>query len=261
VARVQLLLDELFLSRATDTVGLLGRAPLQWISEWLRLDPASHFGEATLRHLVALQLAPRTAIAYESTNPTPRWKLVDEYLAGRFVLTELERERIARLVAATLDQASSSRGSRSLIPETAIDCSICRLPFRRQPDSVSMRDPYKPTWQAPEELCRPEVDHVLPISSLGEHRTENLQVICRACNLAKGSGLLLNPEMEIRFAGLDVSFVPRVHLFRLLQWLIARQDARCGRCGSNRGELTMRPIHKASPLVRTSMALTCYSCI
>jgi len=260
VARVQLLLDALFLSGEHHTHGLLGRAPLQWISEWLGLDPANHFGETALRHLVAIQLAPRAAIAYDRANPTPRWRLVELYLRERFTLTDAERRRIARLVASTLDQASAQRGPRSLLPETAIECTTCRLPFKAEPDSVTTKDPYKPTWQAPEELCRPEVDHVVPISSLGEHLHHNLQVVCRACNLAKGGGLLLNPEAEIRYAGLEVSSVPRVHLFRLLQWLITREGGRCVGCKSARGELTMRPVHKDAPLARASLVLTCYSC-
>jgi hypothetical protein len=116
VARVQLLLDALFLSGEGPATGTLGRAPLQWISEWLGLEPSRHFGDAALRHLVAIQLAPRAAIAYDRSNPTPRWKLIRDYLAVRFGLAEEERTHVARLVAAVLDQASAERGPALLAP-------------------------------------------------------------------------------------------------------------------------------------------------
>src|SRR5437870_2833151 len=80
VARAHLLLDALFLSGDVPSGEILRRTPLQSISEWLGLDPSNHFGEEALRHLVAIQLAPRAAIAYERTNPRPRWKLINEYL-------------------------------------------------------------------------------------------------------------------------------------------------------------------------------------
>ena len=40
---------------------------------------------------------------------------------------------------------------------------------------------------------------------LGDHAVGNLQVICRACNLAKGAGLTIDPDAEIRHAALDIS--------------------------------------------------------
>jgi HNH endonuclease len=258
--RVQLLLNALFLESDGPRDGILGRVPVRWIAEWLGLDPASHFGEAALRHLVAIQLAPKAAIAYDPTNPSPRWKLVERYLAERFVIGADERVRIARLVSSTLDHASSQRGGRILATDQAAECAICRLPFTAVPMSVTSRDPYKPTWQAPEELTRAEVDHVVPISSLGVHTVRNLQVVCRACNLAKGGGLVVDTVTEIRYAASDPLAVPRVHLFRLLQWLISREKGRCHDCRTEAGELTMRPVHPTAPIARTTLALTCYAC-
>ncbi|MDQ4145414.1 MAG: HNH endonuclease [Actinomycetota bacterium] len=261
VAKVQLLLSALFLARTSPREGVLGDAPLRWVSEWLGLGPADHFGEDALRHLVAIQLAPTSAIDYDRTSPTPRWKLVDEYLEDRFALPGEERTPIARLVASILDRASTKRGSELIGPEGAYECAICRLPFLTEPLSVSTRDPYKPTWHAPQELCRPDADHIVPISGLGKHDTGNLQVVCRACNLAKGSGLIIDPDAEIRHSGLSATEVPRIHLFRLLQWLIRRCDGRCSYCGSGTGELTMRIVHPDAPIARATLSLTCYACV
>jgi 5-methylcytosine-specific restriction endonuclease McrA len=259
--RVQLLLNSLFLGAERQSAGVLGQTPLRWIIEWLGLDPSEHFGEASLRHLVAVQLAPSVAINYDRSNPVPRWKLVDSYLAVRFALPESDRTSLARLVASTLDSGSTTRGPQLVAPESAPACSLCRIPFRGTPQSVVTRDPYKPIWQSPEELLRAEVDHVIPISSLGAHQVQNLQVVCRACNLAKGRGLVIDPNIEIRFAAGPADRVPRIHLFRLLQWLIRRRGGACSSCGGFAGELTMRPVDNEAAIARTTLKLTCYDCL
>lgn len=261
VGRVELLLEALFLEYGIDTKGAVGKAALQWIAEWLHLDPWFHFGAQTLAHLVAIQLAPRTALTYQSSNPKPRWRLVYDYLKERFRLDDAECERISRLVSAILDSAATTRGPQIISIERALSCAICRMPFDREPTSVRNRDPYKPVWMAPVELCRPEIDHVVPISGLGAHVEGNMQIICRACNLAKGSGLTIDPIVEVRHAGQDLQTVPRVHLFRLLQWLIQTRNAECKSCDSASSELTMRPIHPQAPLARSTVTLRCYDCL
>jgi hypothetical protein len=261
VARVQLLLEAFFLEHAEGTDNAIGHAALQWISEWLGLAPLAHFGSQTLAHLVAVQLAPRAALDYQSSNPRPRWRLVDDYLRDRFGLEDAEREGISRLVATILDDAATDRGPRLLSTDIAAFCAICRLPFDSAPASVTTRDPYKPVWLAPVELCQPEIDHVVPISSLGTHNQGNMQIICRACNIAKGNGLTIDPMAEVRHAAQELRLVPRIHLFRLLQWLITTRRNKCEGCGSTKGELTMRPVHPQAPLARATLALRCYDCL
>ena len=259
--QIQLLLSAFFLAPEGVDESMLRRASMDWIAEWLGLGPREHFGTYALRHLVAVQLAPRAAISYEPTNPTPRWRLVDDYLREMADLDIVERNRVARLVATVLDRASTGRGRRLLEPDWAAACGLCRLSFRSNPDSVRTRDPYKPVWQAPEELCRPEVDHVVPISGIGQHEFHNLQVICRACNMAKGSGLIVDPDAEIRYAGVEVASIPRIHLFRLLQWLIQQRRGACARCKDATSELTMRPTHSDGSISRANLELRCYGCV
>jgi hypothetical protein len=261
VGRVQLLLEALFLEQGVNVPGTVGKAALQWIADWLHLDPWTHFGSQTLAHLVAIQIAPRDAIKYAPVNPTPRWRLIDGYLGACSPIAADEREAIARVVASVLDAADLPRG-RELVPADIADaCAICRLPFRREARSVITRDPYKPIWLAPTELSRAEVDHIVPISSIGSHTEANLQVVCRACNLAKGAGLTIEPSTEIRYAAEGLADVPRIHLFRLLQWLIKTRGDECHRCGAVDGELTMRPLFPAAPLARAVMAVRCYECV
>jgi 5-methylcytosine-specific restriction endonuclease McrA len=259
-ARVELLLTALFLGDASDGDGLIDRAAAEWIGEWLGLQPVEHFGRESLRHLVAVQLAPRDAVAYDLNNSIPRWRLVDDYLRQRLSVRDHDRREIARTVAVILDRGTAGRGGFLMSSEWATECAVCRLPFRTIPASVTTRDPFKPTWLAPTELCRPEVDHIVPVSGLGRHTHENVQIICRACNMAKGSGLVIDPDLEVRFAGSAVGNVPRVHLFRLLQWLIGRKSAVCGNCGAREGELTFRLVHPHASLTRANLDLRCYAC-
>src|SRR5262249_54949811 len=152
------------------------RATVDWVGEWLGLEPLDHFGRDALRHLVAVQLAPRQAITYDTSNPVPRWRLVEAYLAERTHLSDIDREEVARTIAVVLDHAAVGRHSNVLTSQYPSRCAICRLPFYEIPMSVSTKDPYKPIWRAPDELCRPEIDHIAPVSSLGRHSPENVQI-------------------------------------------------------------------------------------
>ena len=51
---------------------------------------------------------------------------------------------------------------------------------------------------------RLEVDHIIPVSKGGEHSEENFQILCKTCNLKKGSKL----DVDIYFKkGDGYSFV------------------------------------------------------
>lgn len=183
--RLEYLLGAIFLSEPSGSCGIVGRFPDEWVAEWLGLEPHRHFGRAALQHLAAVQLAPRAAINYEKSNPRPKWRLIESFLKDIATLEAADREYVARTVSSVLDRAAMDRGIELASVDSVTACALCNLPFRTIPLSVATKDPFKPVWQAPEELCRPEVDHVVAISGLGEHSVKNLQIICRACNLAK----------------------------------------------------------------------------
>lgn len=261
--KAKLILDTLFLKLASSELSsIIDRSAIEWVTDWLKLDPLTHFDLESLQHLLAIQLAPLPALNYDVVDPMPRWRHIDNYLSERFgFLEKKDRELLARLVAIVLDRADIARSPGAELGDFAERmCRICHLPFDCTPESVLTRDPYKPIWQAYEELTRPEIDHIVPVSGLGTNDPGNLQLVCRACNLAKHSSLELHPRAEIVWAGSRIADVPRMHLLRMLQWLIRRTDGRCLSCGMEGVELTMRPEHPRAPLVRTSMRVTCYSC-
>lgn len=263
ICKAQALLSTIFLSANEHNESeVISGASIQWVIEWLSLDPVKHFGIESLQHLLAVQLSPAKALAYKRTDPCPRWKYIKNYVSGTFNnIDDIQSELLARQVSRILDRAEVVRArvpSENLVPDA---CEVCRLPFFREPDSVRLRDPYKPIWKSTDVLAKPEIDHIISISSLGTNAEENLQVICRACNLAKSSALELHPKAEIANACLNIVEINRMHVFRMLQWLIRRSGGSCELCSSRLNELTMRPTNKDAAFVRSSLRILCYECL
>ena len=218
--------------------------------------------------MVAMSLAPRAAVAYEASNPAPRWRLVFDYLNCTLTFLNAEELRkVSRRVAVILDNWDERRepGSEAsvhrLLRKSENRCAICRLPFHREPASVTTRDVYKPVHEAPAELSRPEIDHIVSLALSGTNVPSNFQVLCRACNAAKGSGLDISTATEVRFAGADLVDVPRIHRFRMFQWIATRVDSRCRGCGDDREEVTVRLRREGMTYVRPNLDCWCYGCL
>src|SRR4051812_34163679 len=92
-------------------------------------------------------------------------------------------------------------------------CATCRLPFRGTSLAVAQRDVLRPLWLAPAELTRPEIDHIDPIGWTGGNESNNLQLLCRACNLAKSDGIRISPNSEATLGCMDIARVPRIYFF------------------------------------------------
>jgi hypothetical protein len=77
----------------------------------------------------------------------------------------------------------------SIIRECAAqDSRIIPAPIRRQ---VFERDGYQCVYCRSDENL--QIDHVYPWSKGGTHDLENLQVLCRSCNIRKGASLEYQP--------------------------------------------------------------------
>jgi hypothetical protein len=126
---------------------------------------------------------------------------------------------------------------------------------------LKIGDAYKPYYEAPEELLRPEVDHIEAISALGTNTLSNLQVLCRLCNAGKGRGLGLNLRDEVRYAGTPIGEISRAHRCSLVYYVIRRDGQRCTRCDGTLDELTIRPIVDSGAIVRSNLRTVCTACI
>ena len=228
-------------------------------------DVASHaLFETRIR--LAIHLAPRTAIAYDRSNPTPRWKLIRQHLVdafGRGAVADIDA--LARDLAKVLDTFDSEReqvtGHLSyLLKREGPKCRSCLVRFFDDPKSLLMHDDYKPYFLSPEELLKPEVDHIEAISALGTNALNNLQLLCRLCNQGKGDGLGLSVREELRNSGLTIKKMPRAYRGKLLYYVLLRDGRSCSRCQATTIELTVRPVIEKGAIVRSNMRAICVDC-
>ncbi|WP_369798475.1 HNH endonuclease signature motif containing protein [Mycobacterium sp. URHB0044] len=228
-------------------------------------DIASHaLFETRIR--LAIHLAPRTAIAYDRSNPTPRWKLIRQHLFEAFGRAgTADIDELARDLAKVLDTFDSEREQVTsrlsyLLKHNGAICQSCRVEFFITPKTLNECDEYKPYYLSPEELLKPEVDHIDAISALGTNALNNLQLLCRLCNQGKGDGLGLSVREEIRNSGFAINSMSAAYRGRLLYYVLLRDARVCTRCHTVDAELTIRPVVSTGALVRSNMRTVCTKC-
>jgi 5-methylcytosine-specific restriction endonuclease McrA len=219
-----------------------------------------------LRLRLALHLSPREAIAYNRSNPVPRWRLVREHLVATFGRTAEQSEALAREIAVILDnwdrqRMDVGRHREFLLRRDGPQCAMCRMRFF-DPQAITLlaRDEYKPYYTSPEELMSVEVDHIEAISTLGTNFVDNLQLLCRLCNAGKSDGLGVEARMEARHAGSAIADIPVTHRARMLYYVIERDRRTCSQCGSSANELTVRPLVLSGGYVRSNLQAICIYC-
>ena len=229
-------------------------------------DRSRQILETRLR--LAMHLAPKTALVYNPSNPTPRWRLVCDFLVIR-----LERpfdpalERLARAVSAVLDGWDSARREvtnrrRYLLKRDGPRCSSCHVHLTDSSLSLALRnrDNYKPYHTSPDELMAAEVDHIEAISGVGTNDVSNLQLLCRLCNAGKGDGLGVEVRREAEYAGYEIADIPVWHRSRILYYVLDRDNNSCTKCRAA-SELTIRKDYPDGAYVRSNLTTWCYTCI
>lgn len=215
---------------------------------------------------VALHLSPPHAVRYNSLSPIPRWKLVSTYISVQLRIKSPHVERLSRRIAELLDRLEVERDLMlsayrdRLIARQGNLCACCGFRFGsgsegRQDDLLK---PYAESW---EELTRPEVDHINPISGTGDNDFRNLQVLCRLCNWGKGFGLVPTATEELKYAAMSVEEIPRAHRARVFYLALARQRACFGCARDWRAmELTVEKVCDGGCLVLSNLRTICLEC-
>jgi hypothetical protein len=216
---------------------------------------------------LALHFAPAEALRYRHSNPTPRHQIIAEYLESEFERSREVALAVAKEVTRLLERWQEERVAvtgylGALELRDGPRCQNCRVDLRNPAEAQSLlvTDPYKPFHEDVDEYFRPEVDHREAVSSFGRNRLDNLQILCRLCNLGKGRGLGLAIEREVRWSGVEVASIPLAHRGSMLYYVIARAGACCSDCGKADDELTVRPIRTDGCFARTNLKCTCYDC-
>jgi 5-methylcytosine-specific restriction endonuclease McrA len=213
-----------------------------------------------LRLRIALHLSPLQAIRYDRLNPRPRHILVRQFLKEEFGRSGPIVEQLARDVARVLDDWEVSRDRvtghlEGLLRVQKGRCKHCGAVLWPRPATTVENDPYKPYFVAPDELLSAEVDHIDPVSGFGTNREENLQALCRLCNMGKGDGLGLNLRDEVRYAAEPVESIPFPYRARMFYYVVERCRRKCAHSGrpAEEVELTIRPIRLLGGYVRSNL--------
>lgn len=249
-----------------DSIGLSNSSVTQCVHRFLSFDFAhldSTQRDAVIR--LAIHLSPPDAILYDSLNPKPRWSLIKSYMVNAYGVNEEICERIARKIAVILDvleteRRSEIRGFRDRLAQVQKGrCASCGFLFGR---TLKYVDEYKPYFESWGELTEPEVDHVKPVSGLGDNSIGNLQLLCRLCNWGKGFGLVPTALEEYRFAALPIAAIERYHRSRCFYYVVSR-DRKCQICGSEGTsvELTVRKVNLPGPYAISNLRAICRCCL
>jgi hypothetical protein len=223
---------------------------------------SEHFASTLfeLRLRVALHFSPAHAIRYNRLNPRPRHILIREYLEQEFGRSGHIVEQLARDVARVLDDWEVSRNRvtgylEGLLLAQRGRCRHCGVVLFPRPMTKADRDPYKPYVNAPDELLVAEVDHIDPVSGFGTNREENLQALCRLCNMGKGDGLGVSLRDEALYAAEPIEAIPLPHRARMFYYVVERCERNPRRSGGHAEdtEVTIRPIRISGGYVRSNL--------
>ena len=275
---IELLFQRLLLGEPPSAFGRID-ADLEHAFMRARRILRSDVEEADLLHFelrlrLALHLAPMDAIRYNPRRSESRSQLISDFLQARHGRKPEEADVLAIDVARVLWAWDEKRTTvtgflHELLAIQGNRCANCRVEvsvnpdlqvLRKPPRSLVSQDMYKPYHLSPIELLSPEVDHIEPVSRLGQNSKENLQVLCRLCNSGKGDRLGVNTSSEAAAAGERVDLIKSSLRASMIYYVITRDGRKCTLCGSEATELTVRKVYPEGGFLRSNLYAVCVEC-
>jgi len=241
-------------------------------------DDYHEYYKYELRLRLAMHFSPIDAIEYDSTNDYTRKELLEEHLINNFYKNKEDASTLADAIIEIFElredpRKGVSKYNKQLLEKQKYKCNHCNVKIIDENgiykvNSKFMTDEYK-LYRYPKkdligniELLTVEVDHIKPVSSLGDNSMSNLQALCKLCNQAKSNLITLKTVDEIKFATnslLEIKKDRPMHINRMLYFTILRANHKCEKC-NRKYELTMRKIILTGPFVRSNLIAVCKTC-
>jgi 5-methylcytosine-specific restriction endonuclease McrA len=237
-----------------------------------------------LRLRLAMHFTPLEALNYDPENEFTRQELIIDHIVKYFErsienATALAQTIIKILDKWELDRQSVTKYRDQLLQLQNYKCNHCKVSFlgdiqsgknKYKSFTVFPHDKYKPYKVNKSgttdkiEYMTPEVDHIKPVSALGDNNLQNLQVLCKLCNRAKSNILNVKTLNEIKYAGDSIEEIFNTkpsHIQKMLYFVISRSNGKCDKCKSDDKELTMRKIKDNAPFIRSNLQALCKDCL
>lgn len=234
-----------------------------------------------LRLRLAMHFSPIEAIKYDPFNDFTRVELISNHLQKYFNKNSLNADALAETIVDILEKWEEQRESVTkyrdeLLIKQNYKCNHCNVLFIKdnktntfKANSQFKKDKYKPylykkkeTTEGYIEYFSPEVDHIKPVSAMGDNNLNNLQVLCKLCNRAKSDILNVKTLNEIKYAATDIDKILEekpTHIHKMLYFTIHKAKRRCAICNKSK-ELTIRKVLKEGAFVRSNLQAVCKGC-
>ncbi len=235
-----------------------------------------------LRLRLAIHFSPLDAINFEPSSDFKREELVSFHLQKHFNKNKENANKLAEAIVNILYIWENKRVGvgiyrKKLLAKQGYKCSHCKVKFILdgrvyKVDTIFKNDNYKPyTYPRKKitdgyiEYLTTEVDHIKPISALGDNNLDNLQVLCKLCNQAKSNILSVKTLNEIKYAAYDIEELIKekpTHIHKMLYFTIHKANRECELCEikNDEDELTIRKIIKTGSFTRSNLQALCLKC-
>lgn len=242
-------------------------------------DEYHEYYKYELRLRLAMHFSPIEAINYDDTNENTRKELIVEHLKTFFKKTDDHANTLSNTIIKIFELWENPRKGVSQFKEELLKkqdyrCNHCHVKFKKEDNTYKVstifkNDNYKLYIYPKEKVIGEienltvEVDHIKPVSALGDNRIGNLQALCKLCNQAKSNLLTIKTINEIKYASYKIEKIKEEkpsHINRMLYFTILRANNKCEKCNCKYHELTMRKIVKNGPFTRSNLIAVCKTC-